>query len=398
MEDQTVNSIATSISTINLQDADPSTETDRPTSHPDSNPKPAKPNKKEKDTTKKMSKTKQKEVQRKEAARNGFSRYFSALYPLDGRWDRLLIGLEGPVRYCCVINKYADTEDIVGRLSVIEKEMRMIEWLKGISCVVVDDDEPSLATAKNVKPFPSPVMDLKNIKTHYLMDAASVLATDGLDIQAGDIVLDMCAAPGGKSFCMLQRLGPQGRLYANEMSNDRRTRLRKVLKEYIPSTILDTCVTITGFDGTKKESFPPNTYPKVLCDAPCSSERHVLHDEAELLQWSPSRTKNSAKRQRLLLAHALRTALDDGGRVVYATCSISRYENDMVVEKVLKRSPYNVHVATHDREWPIGEATTYGWIVLPDTVGRWGPLFFCVLEKRGRKDGVSGDGLDFDDD
>ncbi|KAI8616947.1 S-adenosyl-L-methionine-dependent methyltransferase [Chytriomyces sp. MP71] len=239
-------------------------------------------------------------------------------------------------------------------------------------------------------------MDLKNIKTHYLMDAASILATEGLDIQPNDTVLDMCAAPGGKSFCILQRLGPHGRLIANEMSNDRRTRLRKVLKEYIPASTLDTCVSVTGFDGTKRDNFPPDTYPKVLCDAPCSSERHVLHDEEELLQWSPTRTKNSAKRQRLLLAHALRTALDDGGRVVYATCSISRSENDAVVEKVLRKTPYHVRVLTHERVWAVGEPTEFGWIVLPDTVGRWGPLFFCVLEKRGRKDGASGEGLDVD--
>ncbi|KAI9324772.1 S-adenosyl-L-methionine-dependent methyltransferase [Obelidium mucronatum] len=269
--------------------------------------------------------------------------------------------------------------------------------------MVVDSDEVDLsASSKTVKPFPSPVADLANIKTHYLMDAASILATEGLDIKPDDFVLDMCAAPGGKSFTILQRLGAGGRLVANEMSNDRRTRLRKVLKEYVPLSVLESSVSITGFDGTRKESFTPNFYPKVLCDAPCSSERHVLHDEEELLQWSPSRTKNSAKRQKLLLSNALRAALDEGGRVVYATCSISKHENDLVVEKVIKKSPFNIRVATHDRAWPIGEPTTYGWIALPDTIGRWGPLFFCILEKNGRKDDTLGtasdEEFDMDDD
>ncbi|KAJ3413305.1 NOL1/NOP2/Sun domain member 3 [Chytridiales sp. JEL 0842] len=362
-------------------------------------------------STKKLSKTKQKELARREAALNAFSKFFEDLYGAT-RWSTLLPALQAPVRYCCMVNKYADPHDVVKRLQTVEAELKPLDWLTGgVNCFVVDSDEPISVAGLNSSsstvslpatsttppksqpaalPFPSPAFDMKNIKTHYLMDAASILATESLDVQPDDTILDMCAAPGGKSLCILQRLGPNGKLTCNEMSQDRKTRLKRVLKEYIPPTILSSCVEVTGYDATQPKSFPEAAYKKVLCDAPCSSERHVLHDpEVELAGWTPSRTKNSAKRQRLLLQQALRAAWDEGGKVVYATCSLSRAENDGVIEKVLKKSKFLLKVTTHERSprsWGVGEPTKYGWIALPDAVGRWGPLYFCVLEKMGLKE------------
>lgn len=68
-------------------------------------------------------------------------------------------------------------------------------------------------------------------------------------------------------------------------------------------------------------------------DAPCSSERHLLSKNQEMLSWTPRRTKNCALRQRALLQAAL-FAVREGGLVVYSTCSISRAENDGVISKV----------------------------------------------------------------
>jgi 16S rRNA C967 or C1407 C5-methylase (RsmB/RsmF family) len=164
--------------------------------------------------------------------------------------------------------------------------------------------------------------------------------------------------------------------------------LRKVLKEYLSEELYEQCVDVTGFDATRMRLDLEGQYDKVLCDVPCSSERHLLHDVEEFARWTPNRTKTIAKRQLLILLQAIQAAKKDGGgRIVYATCSISNVENDQVIEKALKKSRYECKVVTHQlREWPIGEATQHGWIVLPDTCGRWGPLFFCVLEKQGLKE------------
>lgn len=79
-------------------------------------------------------------------------------------------------------------------------------------------------------------------------------------------------------------------------------------------------------------------FPKqVLVDVPCSSERHLIHDESELRKWTPRRSATLAKKQYELLLAALRT-VRVGGIVVYSTCSISSLENDGVIAKVLYKS------------------------------------------------------------
>ncbi|KAJ3110478.1 NOL1/NOP2/Sun domain member 3 [Phlyctochytrium bullatum] len=250
-------------------------------------------------------------------------------------------------------------------------------------------------------PFPPPAFDVRNVRTHYLMDLASVVATDALALRPNDRVLDLCAAPGGKSLCILQTLNADrgGRLTANEMSVARRTRLKRVLREYLPRDTHDRVVTVTGVDGTRAAGLlGRECFDKVLCDAPCSSERHVVRDAAELEAWSAGRTRAAARRQRRLLAAAL-ACVRDGGRVVYATCSLSEEENDRVVERVVGRGEVECEVLTGQRagclQWPVGEPTRVGWMVLPDRVGRWGPLYFAVLVRKGMK---AGGGDDEEDD
>ncbi|KAI9312394.1 tRNA/rRNA cytosine-C5-methylase [Dichotomocladium elegans] len=228
---------------------------------------------------------------------------------------------------------------------------------------------------------------------YYILDAGSVLATEALDIQPDDRVLDLCAAPGGKSLSILQRLGPYGSLTVNELSADRRRRLRQVLDVYLPRTVMEDTVTVTGKDGTKWYG-EPEQYDKVLLDAPCSSERHLLHDDKELEQWSPKRTVHNANRQLALLKAALHS-VRVGGLVVYGTCSISHVENDKVIGKIMKKGKIPVEVVK--KTWPIGERTKYGWIVLPDMTDGWGPLYFAILRRTGVSKVDGEDALDDDE-
>jgi 16S rRNA C967 or C1407 C5-methylase (RsmB/RsmF family) len=101
-----------------------------------------------------------------------------------------------------------------------------------------------------------------------------------------------------------------------------------------------------GKDATLDSSFRPLTYDKILLDAPCSSERHVLHqlhkqDSAsnlhkDLLNWSPSSSDKIAKNLQLKMLINAVNALKFGGSLVYSTCSLSPSENDGVVENMLK--------------------------------------------------------------
>jgi 16S rRNA C967 or C1407 C5-methylase (RsmB/RsmF family) len=138
-------------------------------------------------------------------------------------------------------------------------------------------------------------------------------------------------------------------------------------------------VRITGFDATTQGAFGSDTYDRVLLDAPCSSDRHLLRNPEELAKWGPGRIKVNAARQTALLACAL-DAARPGGTVVYATCALSNRENDDVVTRVLARLPFPAAVVP--LAFAFGEATPLGgWHVLPDTGLGFGPLYICKLIK-----------------
>ena len=214
----------------------------------------------------------------------------------------------------------------------------------------------------------------------YLMDLSSVLPALALGVQPGERVLDLCAAPGGKTLILLSCLGESGELIANEFSKERRSRLQRVLREQVPAEAMAR-VRVTGHDGSRWGLHEKNAFDRVLVDAPCSGERHLLHDSKELTNWSRARSRNLSIRQYALLASAW-MAVKQGGRVVYSTCSISPLENDEIVAKLLKKHPGEVRILSDFNEW--GEATRFGRVVLPDlgTTGNgFGPIFFSMLER-----------------
>ncbi|MCO5608303.1 hypothetical protein L7F22_062509 [Adiantum nelumboides] len=316
-----------------------------------------------------MSKTKQKKLAREDQERQekslvveAFHAFYEAQY--GERWPLLLRSLIAKPRAACLPNKFAD-------MAVFAENMKGIANLRHIPSVSVPlyecDDR-----------FPYPERDDKNVYTCYLLDAASVLATEALDLSPEDRVLDLCAAPGGKSVAILQHLRlPLGSLTANDISADRRRRLWKVMMDYLPEDSRQ-YVSVTGRDETQWSQ--PALFDKVLVDAPCSSERHLLQNDDELWKWSEHRSLQCAKRQLALLNAALKN-VHVGGVVVYSTCSISNLENDKVIEKALHKTKVDVEIV--QRTWLIGEKTVYGWIVLPDISDGWGSLYFSVLQRVG---------------
>lgn len=213
---------------------------------------------------------------------------------------------------------------------------------------------------------------------YYIMDFASVLAAENLDVQEGDQVLDMCAAPGGKSLVLIEALAHSGEFIANEMSNDRREKLKKVIQNYVPRDVRDR-VWLTGKDGGRFAQTHPEQFDKILVDAPCSGEKHLVAKPALLKEWHPSRGRQLAQRQYALLTAAL-LAVKPGGKIVYSTCSISPDENDGVIAKLLKKKKDQFVVCESKVYLKDQEQTEYGQILLPDRCG-WGPIYYTTLQR-----------------
>lgn len=212
----------------------------------------------------------------------------------------------------------------------------------------------------------------------YVMDPGSVFVARALDVQAGDRVLDMCAAPGGKTLVLIEGAGVDGEVIANDLSPERRERLKKVIQQYVPRDIRDH-VWVHGKDAVQYGLREPESYDRILLDAPCSGERHVLENPKALADWGPRRTEHQATRQYSLLSAAF-LAAKPGARIVYSTCSISPAENDEVVKKILKKKKGAIRLVETALPYEKAERTECGFIFLPDRCG-FGPLYYAVLEK-----------------
>lgn len=212
----------------------------------------------------------------------------------------------------------------------------------------------------------------------YFLDEASVFAAQVLGVEPQDDVLDMCAAPGGKTLVIASMLKGVGSLQSNDRSPDRRTRLSHVIENCLPAE-WRSVINVTGYDGMKFGLHKKESYDRILLDAPCSSDRHVLNSPEHLKVWSAKRVKRLSVEQGALLASAV-DALRPGGTLVYGTCALSPMENDDVVKKILKKRPS----MRFDRidEIPEGaDRTEFGVHILPDRSEGRGPIYCARLVK-----------------
>lgn len=283
--------------------------------------------------------------------REGFEAFYSALY--GDRWAGLRDSLLQPVRQVARPNAYAPSSESGRGLERAEFAGRPGFLLKDRIEIKSDD----------------------GLSDFYVMDPASIFPAAALEVQDGHEVADFCAAPGGKSLIIAENLRTSGRLVANELSDGRRGRLRAVMHDYLPPEVLER-MRVTGHDATRWCLYETEAYDRILLDAPCSGERHLLANEEEMSQWSPARSKNLAVRQYALLASAL-AVVRSGGRIVYSTCSLSNLENDSVIARLLKKRAGEARVIK--QEFAIGEPTEHGWVILPDRSG-YGPIYFSILE------------------
>ncbi len=229
----------------------------------------------------------------------------------------------------------------------------------------------------------------------YFLDSASILAALALPLdEKVESILDLCAAPGGKTVVLSSRMPDEAELFSNERSIDRKKRLCITVDECIPPAVSKR-IKVSCSDGAvwcKKQS---ECYDRILLDAPCSSERHVYNDKKYLDVWTPSRIKQVTTMQWALLSSAYRL-LKKGGYMIYSTCALCPQENDGIIRRLIdkfeKSSPFELcepktelseirKFIKSDFVLPSYEKTELGFQVLPDVNNGAGPIYFSLIKK-----------------
>uniref|UniRef100_A0A674J5L3 5-cytosine rRNA methyltransferase NSUN4 n=2 Tax=Terrapene triunguis TaxID=2587831 RepID=A0A674J5L3_9SAUR len=344
-------------------------------------------------------------------------------------WPSIRVSLLSEQKYSALVNNFSDADRVSRELELLnavdfvyesQKAARHVQWDSPVERVrgeetasqkthreqlsVEQTQTPSSLSASispnikcytfskgDVSRFPPARPDASGILGYYLLDAASLLPVLALNVQPGDLVLDLCAAPGGKSLALLQT-GCCRHLAANDISASRSNRLRRVLCSYIPKDI-SSDVRVTSLDGRNWGELEGDTYNRVLVDVPCTTDRHSVMEEDNNI-FSRMRLKERQMlpmlQMRLLLAGLL--AARPGGEVVYSTCSLSQLQNEYVVERAVEvaETEYNINVHVEDLSYfrrlfqdtfSFFADCKLGELVLPHLTANFGPMYFCKLRR-----------------
>ncbi len=167
----------------------------------------------------------------------------------------------------------------------------------------------------------------------YSQEPSAMIAAELLDVQKGDIILDLCAAPGGKSTQIASKLQGSGLLVSNEIVKSRSLILRENIERMGVSNSV-----VTNMSPEKMETLFPSFFNKILVDAPCSGEGMFRKDPKAIDCWSTEHTVSCAARQLLILGSASKM-LAENGVIVYSTCTFSEEENQKTIERFLSSHP-----------------------------------------------------------
>jgi len=217
-----------------------------------------------------------------------------------------------PTAFRVVANR-ANQSDVLSKLSAAGATLESSEIVNG---------------AWRVSGATSLLREMSSAGEIYLQDEASQLVADAMEVKRGERVLDLCAAPGGKTSLMADRAGDAAFIVAADRSP---TRLATV----ILTARLHELKSITPLllDATEPLPFERESFDRVLVDAPCSGTG-TLRANPEI-RWglAPTDFQSLAQQQKQILSRAVEV-LKPGGRLVYSTCSVEREENEEVIESL----------------------------------------------------------------
>lgn len=228
---------------------------------------------------------------------------------------------------------------------------------------------------------------------YYVQEPSAMAVVPCLDIRPGHRVLDLCAAPGGKSTQAAAYLQGQGLLVANEIEPKR----ARILSENIERMGIRNAV-VTNNTPQQLEKVFEGYFDRIIVDAPCSGEGMFKKEEAALQDWSQEAVEGCAIRQKEIIESA-GNMLKPGGLMVYSTCTFSTDENEGVIGSFLRKNP-NFVVENIPKEYGfVPGFTQYGEGFSMEGAARLFPHkvkgeghFLCLLRKTigsiGSQDGM----------
>ncbi len=171
---------------------------------------------------------------------------------------------------------------------------------------------------------------------YYPQEPSAMTPAEALDAQPGETVLDLCAAPGGKTTQIASAMGGEGLLVANEIVKSRAA----VLGSNLERMGVKNALLLNVFPEHLNHGFYER-FDRILVDAPCSGEGMFRKDPAVRTEWSPERVTACAARQEKIL-ETIDKLLKPGGTLVYSTCTFAPEENEQVVEQLVQTGRYEV--------------------------------------------------------
>lgn len=210
---------------------------------------------------------------------------------------------------------------------------------------------------------------------YYVQEASSMFLGEVLRqyVVPDSVVLDMCAAPGGKSTLISQYLGMQGLLVSNEVVRQRVFVLSENIQKWGNGNTVVTHNPACDF-GTKL----PGLFDCILVDAPCSGEGMFRKDAGAIAEWSRKNVQDCVDRQVSIL-DGVWDALKPGGVLIYSTCTFNKEENEDNVAWIVEELGAEVLPIVYDPSWGIVEGKV-GYHFYPHRVKGEG-LYMCVLRK-----------------
>lgn len=304
---------------------------------------------------------------------------------LDGEFERFMASYSDPRVYGLRVNRLKLDGQAWRQQSPIGQAVRSIPWA-----------EDGFYYEEGVRPGKHPHY---HAGLYYIQEPSAMAPVELLDVEPGHRVLDLCAAPGGKSTHIAGKLQGTGVLVSNDNARER----TKVLAKNIELAGVRNSIVLNEEPSSLAPVFA-EWFDRILVDAPCSGEGMFRKDESMIAEWEKHSIERCSAMQRPILRDAA-AMLAPGGKLVYSTCTFSPEENEAQIAAFLAEQPeFEVVQVEHKHGWRAGrpdwagaagaELSSERLASLAGTVRLWPHLvegeghYAAILQRKGESRAV----------